>query len=121
MLLISLLNIVPLLLLGLAWWFYRSEAASLTSLRRGIFMSAFAANTLSAAVLLSFIAQAYLVSKGTKPVDLDRAYPVFSMMGVGLLAAILAISGRRVSRVVLIGDGLLTAILWYVAAMGASA
>jgi hypothetical protein len=121
MLLIILLNIVPLLLLGLAWWFYRNEGASLTKWRRGVFVSAFVANAVSAAVLLSFIAQAYIASKGTKPVDLDRAYPVFSMLGIGLLAAILAVSGRRVSRLVLIGDGLLTAVLWYLAAMGASA
>ena len=120
-LLIVLLNIAPLLLLGLAWWFYRQEGAALTNWRRGVFVTAFVANAVSAAVLVSFIAQAYIASKGTKPVDLDRAYPVFSMLGVGLLAAILAVSGRRVSRLVLIGDGLLTAVLWYLAAMGASA
>jgi hypothetical protein len=119
--LIILLNIVPLLLLGVAWWFYRQEAASLANWRRGVFVSAFVANVVSAAVLVSFIAQAYITSKGTKPVDLDRVYPVFFMLGLGLLAAILAVSGRRVSRLVLIGDGLLTAILWYLAAMGASA
>jgi hypothetical protein len=121
MLLIVLLNIAPLLLLGLAWWFYRREGAPLANWRRSVFVAAFVANAVSAAVLVSFIAQAYIASKGTKPVDLDRAYPVFSMLGIGLLAAILAVSGRRVSRLVLIGDGLLTAVLWYLAAMGASA
>jgi hypothetical protein len=108
-LLIILLNIAPLLLLGVAWWFYRHEAASLANWRRGVFVSAFVANAVSAAVLVSFIAQVYIASKGTKPVDLDKVYPVFSMLGIGLLAAILAVSGRRVSRLVLIGDGLLTA------------
>lgn len=120
MLLMTLLYTVPLLLLGLAWWFYRSEGAALVNWRRGVFVTALAANAVSAAVLLSFIAQAYIASKGTKPVDLDRAYPVLSMLGVGLLAAILAVSGRRVSRLVLIGDGLLTAVLWYLAGMAAS-
>ena len=119
--LVLCLNTAPLLLMGLAWWFYRNESASLANWRRGVFVSALVANAVSAAVLVSFMAQAYIASKGTKPVDLDRAYPVFSMLGVGLLAAILAVSGRRVSRLVLIGDGLLTAVLWYLAAMGASA
>lgn len=121
MLLIAALNIVPLLLLGLALWFYRNEGASLVPWRRKVFGVALAANAVSAAVLVSFIVQAYIASKGTKPVDLDRVYPVFSMLGIGLLAAVLAASGRRVSRLVLIGDGLLTAVLWYLAAMGASA
>lgn len=84
-------------------------------------MVALTANAVSAAVLLSFVVQAYVASKGTKSVDLDRAYPVLSMLGIGMLAAVLAVSGRRISRMVLIGDGLLTAVLWYIAAMAGSA
>ncbi len=121
MLLMVLLNAAPLALFILAWWLYRKESSSLTTWRRGAFVAALVANAVSAAVLLSFSVQASMAAKGSKPVDLDRAYPVFSMLGVGLLAAILAISGKRVSRLVLVVDGLLTAVLWYLAAMAASA
>jgi hypothetical protein len=121
MLLITVVNLFPLLLLGLAWWFYRNEGAALARWRRNVFLVALIANAVSAAVLLSFAAQTYVASKGVKPVDLDRAYPVLSMLGIGLLAAVLAVAGRRVSRLVLIADGLLTAVLWYLAAMAGSA
>lgn len=120
MLLTIPLNTVPLILLGLAWWFYQKESSSLVSWRRRVFILALVANAVSAVVLLSFLVQVYIASRGTQPVDLDRAYPVISMLGVGLLAAVLAVSGRRVSRLVLVGNGLLTAALWYFAAMGAS-
>jgi hypothetical protein len=83
--LVLCLNTAPLLLMGLAWWFYRNESASLANWRRGVFVSAFVANAVSIAVLVSFFVHAYLVSRGSKPVDLDRMYPVFSMMGLALL------------------------------------
>jgi hypothetical protein len=37
--LVLCLNTAPLLLMGLAWWFYRSESASLANWRRGVFVS----------------------------------------------------------------------------------
>src|SRR5277367_5770033 len=110
-------TVIPLALLGLAWWFYRNEGASLMTWRRAVFVAAFVSNAVSGAVLISFTIQALIASRGTTPVDLDRMYPVLTMLGLGLLAAMLAVSGRRVSRLVLIGDGLLTTVLWYLVGM----
>ncbi len=118
--LLIVLNFVPLLLLGLTWWFYRNESTSLVSWRRTAFVAALISNAVSGALLISFTIHALVVSRGTTPVDLDRMYPVLTMLGLGLLAAMLAISGRRVSRLVLISDGLLTAVLWYVVGLAAS-
>jgi hypothetical protein len=61
-----------------------------------------------------------VASQGSKSVDLDRMYPVFSMMGLALLAVVLASFGRRVSRLILVVGGLVTIMTWYVAALGAS-
>jgi hypothetical protein len=70
--------------------------------------------------MLSFTFQAYLAWQGTVSVDLDRIYSVFSMFCLGLLAACLACFGRRVSRFILLCDGVLMAVLWNVVAMAAS-
>ena len=111
---------LPLLLVCLTWRFYRREAVALAGWRRGLFLTGLAVNAVSAAILISFTIHAYVVSKGTKPVDLDRMYPVFSMLGLGLLAAGLASSGKHISRLFLLITGLFTAILWYLVALAAS-
>jgi hypothetical protein len=111
---------LPLLLVCLGWRFYRKDAVTLVGWRRGLFLSGLLANAVSAAVLISFTIYAYVVSKGTKPVDLDRIYPVFSMLGLGLLATGLAFSGQHTSRRILLGTGLFTAVLWYFVALAAS-
>jgi hypothetical protein len=111
---------LPLLLLGPTWWFYRREGGSLPRWRKILFVSGIFANLASAMVLVSFIIQIWIISRGSKPVDLDRAYPVLEMLGLGMLTAMLGTSGRRVPRLLLIGNGLLTAIFWYLAGMGAS-
>ena len=118
--LLIILPSIALIFLGLAYWFYRTEAFSLVSWRRGSFTAALVLNSISVVVLVTFLVHAYLVSRGTKPVDLDRMYPVLSMMGLALLAALLALFGRRVSRLMLVGGGLAIMIIWYLAAMGAS-
>jgi len=119
-LLMIALNVLPLLLLGLAWWLYRNEGKSLVRGRKVAFVVALIANAVSAVVLLSFTVQAYVGSRGQRPVDLDRIYPVMSMLAIGALAAVLAICGRRASRLVLISDGILTAVLWYLAGLAVS-
>jgi hypothetical protein len=118
--LLIVVGLLPLLLLGVAWYFYRSESESLLRWRKALFLSGILANTVSAVVLVSFLAHAYVASRGSKSVDLDRMYPVFSMMGLALLAVVLASFGRRVSRPILVAGGLVTVVAWYLAAMGAS-
>jgi hypothetical protein len=118
--LLIVLGLLPLLLLGATGWFYRREGGSLLRWRKALFLIGVLANTVSAAVLASFLVHAYVASRGSKSVDLDGMYPVFSMMGLALLAAVLAFFGRRVSRPILVVGGLITIIAWYLAALGAS-
>ena len=118
--LLIVLGSLPLLLLGIAGYFYRHEGEPLPRWGKALFLSGILANTLSAAVLVSFFVRAYVASRGSKSVDLDRMYPVFSMMGLALLAAVLAFFGRKVSRPILVSGGLVTMVVWYLAAMGAS-
>ena len=115
-----LLTFAPLFLLGAVWCFYRSDGASLVWWRRVCFVAAFVSSTVTAAVLGGFTVHAYLIQHGAKFVDLDRAYPIFSMMGLGLFGAVLAVSGRRASRALLICDGIFTFVLWYLVALAAS-
>jgi hypothetical protein len=96
---------LPLLLVYLSWRLYHKDVVTLAGWRGGLFLTGLAANATSAAVLISFTIHAYVVSKGTKPVDLDRMYPVLSMLGLGLLAAGLASSGKRIPRVICFVNG----------------
>jgi len=86
-----------------------------------VFLVALIIAGVSTAVLLIFLVHGILIqSYARKGVDLDRAYPVFSMLVAGLLSSILAGFGRRASRLLLIGDGLVVTCLWYLAGMAAS-
>jgi hypothetical protein len=114
------ITLLPLVLVGITSAFYRKEGRGLVAWRRLLFVVGIAANGVSAAVLSIFSIHGYLASRGTEPVDLDRMYPVLSMMMIGLLAAGFGCCGRRVSRVLLIGDGLLTTVFWYFVALAAS-
>jgi hypothetical protein len=116
-LVLLLLNASPLLLLGLVVWLYTRQRSDLSAWRKRIFVCALIANAVSAALLLLFVAHALL---GSGPADLDRMYPVLSAFSFGLLAAVLACAGMRSSRILLACDGVLTMILWYMAAMAAS-
>ena len=118
--LLMILTFFPFIFVFPAWWFYQKEAYVLVSWRRAAFVLGIVANAVSAVVIISFTIHAYVVSRGTIPVDLDRIYPVFSMLGIGLLATGLAFFGRKISRLILIGNGLLTAVLWYFVALAAS-
>jgi hypothetical protein len=121
MLLMIAINTLPLLLLGVTWWQYRKEGSELSVWRKRLFVLALIANAISAAVLLGFLIHGQMVISGSsKAIDIGRAYPVLSMFGVGILSAILACFGRRASRLLLIGDGLLVVLLGYVAALSYS-
>jgi hypothetical protein len=119
---VLLVNSLPLLIVIAVWLLSLRDLGQLNHWRRGVFLAGAAANTLSASVLLAFFmhAQIILHAPASKPVDLDRVYPVFTMMGMAFAAAILSIAGRRVSRWVLALDGVLTVCLWYLAALAAS-
>jgi hypothetical protein len=118
--LLMIFTLLPLVLLWPTLKFYVKEGYALLGWRKALFLTGIVANAVSGAVLISFTIHALVASRSTTPVDLDRMYPVLTMLGLGLLAAMLAVSGRRVSRLVLIGDGLLTTVLWYLVGMAAS-
>lgn len=113
-------TLLPLPLLLLIWRLYRRDRGAVIRWRRLLFSSGIAVNAVSAMVLAIFTVHAYLISTGAKPVDLDRVYPVFSMLGLGLLAAIVALCGSGGPRVMLVANGLFTAVLWYAVGMAAS-
>ena len=115
------INVLPLLLFGLAWWQYRREGSSLTAWRKVAFLAALVLAAVSTAILLGFLVHGILIQRyATKGVDLDGSYPVLSMLVAGLLSSVLAAFGRKASRVLLIGDGLVIAYLWFLAGMAAS-
>jgi hypothetical protein len=76
--------------------------------------------SLSALVLGIFGIHAAVLYSTKTPYDLDRAYPVLSMMFLAFLGAGLGFSGRGLSRFLLLGTGLATLVAWYLAALGAS-
>jgi len=118
--LLIIMAVVPLIVLVMTWRFYAKESGTLLRWRKIVFLAGFCANLVSAAVLVTFLLRAYIASRGTTSVDLDRIYPVLTMLGLGVAASGLATVGTRVSRLLLIGSGLLTAVFWYLAALGAS-
>jgi peptidoglycan/LPS O-acetylase OafA/YrhL len=118
--LLMLMAVSSLLLLAAAGVCFRGESKTLTDVRRVLFLLGVAGCAVSAVVLLVFLLHAYRAAHGTTPVDLDRLYPVFWMLGLGALAALLAFFGRRLSRLLLLGAGLLAVITWYLAALAVS-
>ena len=112
LLLIIVLNTLPLVLVGLAWWQYRKEGAALTRWRNILFVLSLLATGVSAVVLLSFVIHGRLILSGHAPrIDLDLTYPGLTMLGAGLLSIIFAGFGRRISRILMMCDGLLVALL----------
>ena len=112
--------LVALLLpVGAVLLYFRPDGETLSRSRKILFLAG-AGNALSAIALLSFLVHAYIAAHGTTPVDLDRVYPVLWMFALGVLATILALFGKRLSRLCLFAGGLLTAVSWYLAALAAS-
>jgi hypothetical protein len=109
-----------LLLSGASLRSFRIEGQNVARFRRVLFLIGLIGNVLSAIVLLVFLSHAYVAAHGTTPIDLDRVYPVLELLGLGLLATILAFFGRRLSRLLLFAGGLVTAASWYIAALAVS-
>jgi hypothetical protein len=115
------MTLLAVALSGWALLSFRTERQALLGFRRLVFVLGIAANLASTTGLLVFLAMAYEMAHGTmRPFDLDRVYPVFSMLGLGLLAAVLALFGKRISRVLLLVAGLLAAYTWYLAGLAVS-
>jgi hypothetical protein len=115
-----ILPLLLLLLLWVSWKFYSNERQALVCWRRTLFLTGIVINAVSLGVLLSFLIHAYIVAHGRTPLDIDRMYPVLSMLGLSLVASIFSLFGGRVARLVLLVNGFATAILWYLAALATS-
>jgi cytochrome c oxidase assembly factor CtaG len=118
--LLILMAISCLVLLAAAGVCFRREGQTLTHMRKWMFLLGAAGCGVSTGVLLLFLLFAYRAAHGETSVDLDRLFPVFWMLGLGALAAVLAIFGRRLSRLFLMGAGLLAAVTWYLAGLAVS-
>jgi hypothetical protein len=121
MLTMTTIGLLPLLLAAASWWLHRSDARRpVRSWRNALVLLGLVCVSVSAFMLTAFTVHAYVISRGTTPYDLDGAYPVLWMMGFALVASILACFGRRLSRFLLLGTGLVTFSFWYIAALAAS-
>jgi hypothetical protein len=118
--LLMLMAVAALVLVVAAGICFRGEGKGITGIRRWMFLLGAAGGGVSTVVLLVFLLHAYRAAHGTTRVDLDRLYPVFSMLGLGMLAAVLAFFGRRLSRLFLLGGGLLAVVTWYLAGLAVS-
>lgn len=115
-----LMAISSLVLLAAAGVCFLREGQTLTGVRRWMFLLGIAGCAVSTTVLLVFLLHAYRAAHGNTPVDLDRLYPVFSMLGLGALTTVLAFFGKRLSRLFLMGAGLVAVVTWYLAALAVS-
>ena len=113
-------SIFPLLGVLAAWRFSVRAGPGRVRWRRTLFTTGLLVTALSASVLLVFVIHCYVAAHGTTPRDLDRVYPVLSMLGLAFVGATLASFGKGASRVVLSASGLLAAVLWYLAGLAAS-
>jgi hypothetical protein len=105
----------------IAFPLFRAEGKSLRSSRKVLFYVGSASNVISAFTLLVFPGLAFgIAHREMSFIDLDRVYPVFSMLGLGLVAAILGGFGTRWSRLLLSVAGLVAACSWYLAALAVS-
>ncbi len=118
--LLMIMALLSLFFLVAAGVCFRREGKTLIPARRVLFSVGSVASAVSTGVLLVFLVHAYKAAHGTTSVDLDRLYPVFWMLGLGAVAAILAFFGKRLSRLFLFGAGLLAVITWYLAALAVS-
>jgi hypothetical protein len=115
------LTLTALILSVLALLSLRADWKTLVGYRKALIVLSAVADAVSAIVLLTFLIVAYRMAHGQMPsADLDRAYPVFAMMGLGLLGVVTALFGKRFSRWLLLVAGVLTTYLWYLAALAVS-
>jgi hypothetical protein len=115
------MTMLSFLLSGVALLLFRTEGKDLHRFRKILFTLGSIANLASATALALFLIVAHMMSHGTMhPADLDRVYPVLSMLALGLVASVQGFFGRRFSRVLLIVAGFLTICLWYLAVLAVS-
>jgi hypothetical protein len=108
-------NAAPCVLSGIIWWTQRKHCDRLTGWRRAVFLTALVVNTVTSVSLCVLIA--WLALGEGRPIGgvvEDRLF--LSMIGLGLLSAVLAAFGRGLPRGLLIANGGLVALQWWLLA-----
>ena len=109
------INVVPCFLSGVIWWAQHKHRGRLRGWRRAVYISALVINT--ATSLSLFVLVAWLSFGEGRPIGglvEDRLF--LSMIGLGLLSAVLAAFGRGLPRGLLIANGTLVALEWWLLA-----
>jgi len=119
MFLILGLNVLPCVLTIMIWFAGRKEMVTLPKGRSVVFICGLVATLVSSAFLIVFVVREMIRGHGAGS-SIAGAYLFFSMFGLGLLGAVLALSGTRISRPLLVANGVFVAALWYMAVMASS-
>jgi hypothetical protein len=112
------INALPCILAGIVWWIRLRDLYCLTNRRRVAFVAALVLNSVSSVSLMTLIS--WLAFGAGRPfggVVEDRLF--LSMIALTLFSAGLAVFGKGVSRGLLIANGSLVALQWWLlAALG---
>jgi len=109
------INAVPCFLSGVIWWTQHKHRGLLSGWRRAVFITALVINTAASVSLCILVA--WLAFGEGRPIGglvEDRLF--LSMIGLGLLSAVLAVFGKGLPRGLLIANGTLVALKWWLLA-----
>jgi hypothetical protein len=118
--LLMLMPMSSVLVLVIVFMRFRTDGQTLIQSRKAFFLVGLIGAAVSTAALVIFLLHAQRAAHGTTSVDLDEMYPVFSMLGLAMLATFLALFGRRLSRLLLFAVGIITGSAWCLAALAVS-
>ena len=109
------INALPCTLSGVVWAIQHRDRGRLLSRRRAIFLIALIANTITSVSLLLLVS--WLLFGAGRPFGGAVEDKLFlSMIALGLLSAGIAVFGRGVSRGLLVANGFLVALQWWLLA-----
>lgn len=113
--LVLAINAVPCVLSGIVWASQRRDPALLFARKGVIFLFGLITNTICSIALLAFVV--WLFFGGGRPFGgavEDKV--ILSMIAMGLLSAIAAVFGKGLSRSMLVANGVLVALQWWLLA-----
>ena len=109
------INAMPCILSCIVWTIQRKDRSLLVVRRRVIFLIALAASTICSASLLVFLLW-HFYGEGHPFGGVVEDKLFLSMIALGLLSAGIAIFGRGLSRGLLVANGFLVALQWWLLA-----
>lgn len=108
-------NAVPCVLSGIVWTSQRRDRALLFVRRRVIFLIGLTAGTICSITLLAFVVWLFY-GEGRPFGGTVEDKVILSMIALGLLSAAAAIFGSGLSRSLLVANGVLVALQWWLLA-----